>query len=245
MQVTAPVTTPSPSPATDNSGVLDKFIPAMIKPVPVEDFLQISVTSYCRIFAAFKNGATNLETAYRMAWSDQAIEESALNVAVGPKEGPTSPSNRGTIFHSVMETSGFDLDLVGYKSLVIDRATWHGFEPSEDEIEFLAEKAYRFQMSEYGQELKRTMDEGLLYRREWPFWIKIGKDENNFGPIQLSGVVDLFYINKKGQGKLIDFKLAKAGHSLTYEKQLEIYALAIKKAGFSGDLESKIWYSGA
>jgi ATP-dependent exoDNAse (exonuclease V) beta subunit len=230
---------------TPDPGVLDRFIPAMILPAPEPEFTQLTVSGYCRIHAAFKNGAASLEEASRAAWSVQAMDDSPLNFSVGPKDGPTSPAERGTLFHSVMENSGFDLDVAGYRALAAEKAKWMGLNPSDEEIEFLALKAHRFQTSEHGQELKRTMDEGRLYRREWPFWLRIEKDEHYSGTVQLSGVVDLFYINDKGQGRLIDFKLAKPGHSHAYEKQLEIYAMAIKKAGFTGELESFIWYSGA
>ncbi|MDR1111068.1 MAG: UvrD-helicase domain-containing protein [Deltaproteobacteria bacterium] len=233
--------TAAPTPAPDEAG----FIPSMILPAPVDDFIQLRVTEYSRIFAAFKLGAASLEEATRQARSNQQLEDSPIHATVGPREGPTSPVDLGILFHSILETSGFDLDEAAYRSLAREKAVWLGLALSDDEANFLASKALRFQSCEYGQELRRTMDEGRLFRREWPFWLRLEKDEHNFGPIQLSGVVDLFYVNENGHGRVIDYKLAKAGHSLVYEKQLEIYALAIRKAGFAGELEARIWYSGA
>jgi hypothetical protein len=224
---------------------LDHFIPEMIAPAPRPDFIQLTVSHYCRVSLAFKNGAKNLEDANDWALSDLAEENDSTNVPVGPKDGLTTPSQRGTIFHSVMEHSTFDLDLAKYKELVVSRALWFGCELTEEEADFLADKALRFQLTEYGHELRETMLASRLYRREWPFWIRLPKDENKIGPILLSGVIDLFYVNEKGHGRLIDYKLSRPGVSFHYDKQLEIYTLAIKKAGFTGELHSKIWYSGA
>ncbi|MDR0356551.1 MAG: UvrD-helicase domain-containing protein [Deltaproteobacteria bacterium] len=222
-----------------------EFLPAMVKPARLSDFFQLSVSMYCRIFAAFKKGAPTIDDAYRMAWMNESLDEIAFVTPVGPKDGPTSPTHRGVIFHAMMEASSFDLDEQGYRALASEKAAWKGYLPSDEEIAFLASKAMRFQLSDYGQELKQTMEAGRLYRREWPFWLRIDRDEYNFGPIHLGGVIDLFYVNDKGQGRIIDYKLAKASPSPVYDKQLEIYAMAVKKAGFTGELETKLWYSGA
>ncbi|MDR2367809.1 MAG: UvrD-helicase domain-containing protein [Deltaproteobacteria bacterium] len=236
-------TAPAPT-APPPRDPIDDFDPALIRRAPFPEFYQLPVTFYCRVCAAFKNGASGFEEASRIAWSALSVEESPLYASVGPKDGQISPSERGTVFHSILENSPFDLDMAGYRALALEQAHWHGFDLNDDEVEFLASKAHRFQTSEYGHELKEAMDAGRLCRREWPFWMSLPKDENGIGPIQISGVIDLFYVNDKGQGRLIDFKLAKPGPSYVYEKQLEIYTMAVKKAGFKGDILSKIWYSG-
>ncbi|MDR2302038.1 MAG: UvrD-helicase domain-containing protein, partial [Deltaproteobacteria bacterium] len=235
--------------AADQTGekpesLLERFVPELILPAPLPEFTQLPVTQYCRICQAFENGAPDYDEASRLAWTFEANEDSPLGDAVGPREVSATAAERGTVFHAVMEVSTFDLDILAYKNLVLDRSGWLGINLIEEEVEFLAIKALRFQTGEYGQELKATMDAGRFYRREWPFWLNIPKDEYGLGPILLSGVIDLFYVNEKGQGRLIDFKLAKPGPSFAYEKQLEIYSLALKKAGFTGDLLAKIWYSG-
>ncbi|MDR0622385.1 MAG: UvrD-helicase domain-containing protein [Deltaproteobacteria bacterium] len=233
------------APPRGSDDILSRFKTEMILPAPAPEFIQLTVTLYCRLQAAFIEGAADYAEASRIAWSDQAVEDSSFYAQVGPKEGLASAAARGTVFHAVLETSSFDLDLSGYMAMVVDRALWLGFSLTDEEIEFLANKALRFQSCEFGQELKATMDAGRMYRREWPFWLNLPKDKYDVGPLQLSGVIDLFYVNDKGQGRLIDYKLAKPGTSFIYEKQLEIYATAIRKAGFTGDLLSRVWYSGA
>ncbi|MDR1295902.1 MAG: UvrD-helicase domain-containing protein [Deltaproteobacteria bacterium] len=222
----------------------DGFIPAMVVAPKPDGFLQLTVTGYCRIFAALRAGAKDFDEAFRRALAWEIQDESTLRAPVGPKDGPTSPSNRGTLFHAIMEVSGMDLDEASCRALVLNRAAWLGFFPSADEVDFLVAKVLRFQNSDQGQELKQTMDEGRLYRREWPFWLRLERDEHGYGPVLLSGSVDLFYMNEKGLGRIVDYKLARGGSSVAYEKQLEIYALAVKKAGFAGELDARLWYSG-
>jgi ATP-dependent exoDNAse (exonuclease V) beta subunit len=61
----------------------------------------------------------------------------------------------------------------------------------------------------------------------------------------LNGIIDLFYINDKGKGQIIDYKLSEpkeAWNKEIYQMQIEIYAKALKEAGVCDKPEKLLWY---
>jgi hypothetical protein len=217
--------------------------PSLILPPPEPQAMYMKVTLYCRLYAAFKLGAPDFKTAMEAALG-QTMEGQESGGPVGPK-GPTSPVDRGILFHAIMEVSDFKLNEQGYCKLIAQKAQELGLTPDSAETAFLAAKAMSFQNSGIGRELVQTLaQEDHFIRREWPFWLRLEKDEYQIGPITLNGTIDLFFVNTQGLGRVVDYKLAQEHQDLSYIKQIEIYSLAIKKAGFKGEIKSDLWFSG-
>ncbi|MDR1486551.1 MAG: UvrD-helicase domain-containing protein [Deltaproteobacteria bacterium] len=218
--------------------------PLLILPPPENRALSMTVTIYSRFYVNLKQGAT-FKQAMENALSAQYQQDHVASGSVGP-QGPTNPIDRGNIFHAVMEASDFSLTEALYEDLVDRQAAILNLKPTYQEISFLASKAMAFQNSSIGQDLIETLLAGDSFvRREWPFWLRLPSDEFDNGPITLSGTMDLFFINKEGVGRVVDYKLAKASRNEAYEKQIQLYRLAIEKAGFKGEIKSDLWFCGA
>jgi ATP-dependent exoDNAse (exonuclease V) beta subunit len=170
----------------------------------------------------------------------------ALAPSVGPK-GPTGAAERGTLFHAVMEATTLDWSEALYFSELTREAKAMGLAPEARELAFLAAKALAFQKSEDGRLAAEALAAGRLVRREWPFWLRLEGDELGEGVIHLSGVVDLFFVDADGAGRIVDYKLAPSRNPRrgAYKRQMELYARAIVQAGFLGPgrLTAKLWYS--
>jgi ATP-dependent exoDNAse (exonuclease V) beta subunit len=229
----------SPKPVSKNP-----LNPALVLPLPDNRSLSMKVTLYCRFYSAMKQGAPSFKEAMQEALSGDFMESQMVHGAVGPK-GPTSPLDRGILFHAALEVTDFSLTEQDYRKLLSQKAQELALTPSAEEITFLAGKALTLQNSAIGQELTEVLSmENSIVRREWPFWLRLEKDEFDFGPITLSGTMDLFFVNKSGLGRVVDYKLAKTSHGEAYNKQIELYSLAVKKAGFKGKIKTNIWFSG-
>ncbi|MDR1546527.1 MAG: UvrD-helicase domain-containing protein [Deltaproteobacteria bacterium] len=243
-----PAAAARPKPAADGpAGVVDpdeEVVAALVARAPEDPSLNVNVTRYAQLHAAGQLATSDAPwLAPDEPWpaSDEPTGKSG---AVGPA-GPTAPDKRGTLFHAVMEKVDGRLDEARCRALLSDQARLLGLAPSDEEIEFLTAKALRFQHGELGRELAKALAEGREVRREWPFWLRLDSDEFGRGPLYLNGVIDLFFVDARGCGRLVDYKLARPTRSAVYDKQLELYALAVKKAGFPGPVETKLWFSGA
>ncbi|MDR2457372.1 MAG: UvrD-helicase domain-containing protein, partial [Clostridiales Family XIII bacterium] len=155
-----------------------------------------------------------------------------------------SPIDLGILFHMSMEKTNFNLDKNGYFDLLNQCAKNYGLIPSsfDKELNYLAQKALDFQNSHYGLEIQASLKNNRLVWREWSFWLRLHNDILGFNQITLTGVVDLFYENQEGIGQLIDYKLTKPKNVKIYETQIDLYAKAIKMAGFSGEIRKTLWY---
>ncbi|MDR0882623.1 MAG: UvrD-helicase domain-containing protein [Candidatus Adiutrix sp.] len=209
---------------------------ALIEPLPPSGYLTMPVTTYCHLAVGveIKNGAD----------VDRAEGEVDLYdyKSIGPP-GPTPPNQRGTLFHSVMEKSDFNLAGNELKELVRQEANLLAIAASDREIDFIAEKILDFQNSRYGRELAGALAGGLPVFRELPFWLRLDKDEAGRGPIFLTGAIDLFYLTEDGQAQIVDYKLSKPTRQNIYLKQIDLYALAIKEAGFQGEIRADLWFA--
>ncbi|MDR1656810.1 MAG: UvrD-helicase domain-containing protein [Deltaproteobacteria bacterium] len=226
----------SQSALTDTSP--SSFEPALVRPLSRNKVLSMSVTGYCKLFNYLSK-------------PDSEFDDDPTSVVhggrpVGPL-GPTSPADRGTLFHAVMEVTDFNQSQGDYLDLLNQQAQKLGLTPTADELDFLASKAISFQNSIFGQQAAETLAQERQIEREWEFWLKLDINKFNQGPIFLSGKMDLFYVDRHGQGFIIDYKLGeRGGNEAIYQMQLELYASAVRQAGFadSSRLETHLWYSG-
>jgi hypothetical protein len=183
------------------------------------------------------------------ALSPDGPDESARpagHESCGP-EGPTPAAARGTLFHAAMERTDFDWDRGRILGALNDLARGLGLAPNPDELGFLCERVLRFQDSDLGRQASRALAAGRPLHREWPFWRRLESDPMGYGPILLTGVVDLCLVDDSGLGLVVDYKLAsrKRGRRPAYEKQMEIYLGAVGLAGLLGpaSLEGRLWFS--
>ncbi|MDR2406483.1 MAG: UvrD-helicase domain-containing protein [Deltaproteobacteria bacterium] len=219
------------------------FDKKMMDPLPKSGYLYLNITKYAKLLALLSEKKEEEDTQSLLIKMelDEDFDESAPHAGpIGPT-GNLAPNERGTLFHAVLEITDCTFDKERYLSEISTLAAELGFEPSPEELDFLATVAMEFQESEIGVKLKEAMENGVVFR-EWPIWLYLEKDEFGNGPIYLNGVIDLFFIDKDNNGYLIDYKLAKESHELRYEKQLELYQKAILASGFTGQIKKSLWH---
>ncbi|MDR2442315.1 MAG: UvrD-helicase domain-containing protein [Deltaproteobacteria bacterium] len=160
--------------------------------------------------------------------------------------GPTKPWELGTLFHAAMEVTDYKLDKKSSLDLLNTEAQRLCLSPSQGELEFLADKVLLFQESPLGRKAAQALNRNRQIQREWPFWLRLESDQFGHGPIYLSGVIDLFFVDEQGGGVIVDYKLSKPKkRNPVYQRQLEIYSTVVRQAGFDGSkaLETHLWYA--
>ncbi|MDR0549746.1 MAG: UvrD-helicase domain-containing protein [Deltaproteobacteria bacterium] len=231
------------------------FDPQLLGPLPETGPLYLSVTEYCHLLVDAKglSRATAaeldplaearplLERRLDLGGEDLRDSPDLEDGGVGPA-GPTVPRLRGILFHALLEATDYDWDEGRFqKTLEVFARRW-GQELSGPEAAYLVEKALEFQSSSLGQEAKAAYLANLLWR-ERNFWLKVDDNPKGLNPVILNGIMDLFYLNPDDTCQIVDYKLAKKGPAPVYQKQLEIYARAVKAAGFKGEVKRALWFA--
>ncbi|MDR1079506.1 MAG: hypothetical protein LBQ79_00705 [Deltaproteobacteria bacterium] len=157
--------------------------------------------------------------------------------------GDPGHREQGIIVHAILESTDFASDLESYRAAVRRAADANGIALSDVMEDELAGHALRFQESRMGREVREALEAGREVWREWPFWFRMEDDGLGRGPVTLSGVVDLFYVNSRGEGVLVDYKLFRPRDAASYDRQVEIYAKALRSAtGFAGTVVAELRY---
>lgn len=164
-----------------------------------------------------------------------------------PEALRVSASERGTLYHSIMEH--LDLDTQPDISCIreqTEKMCQNGFLP-EGYVEAVdLKKIERFVSSKTGKQACKAFRSGRLYR-EKQFYINL-EDEVSKEPVVVQGVIDAYWIEDDGI-VLLDYKTDRVRASDAqrvfkdrYEKQLEIYAEALQRV--SGQkVKKRIIYS--
>ncbi|MDR2422562.1 MAG: UvrD-helicase domain-containing protein [Deltaproteobacteria bacterium] len=234
------------------------FDPRLLAPPPPAKALHSSVVAYCRLLV---NGAKGLGRPLSgpPILDDDFLDEASLakNVLsederviveedgygqVGP-DGPTSPRLRGILFHALLEETDYGWDEGVYRARLETIAKRLNMAPSGVEATYLVERALAFQASPFGQEAQAADRDGRILWREKSFWLRIDEDELGYSPVVLNGIMDLFYVLPDDRGRVVDYKLARPSHLDVYRKQLEIYSLAIREAGFEAEVLTDLWFA--
>jgi hypothetical protein len=167
----------------------------------------------------------------------------AASSARSAPPGGTGHREQGIVAHAMLEASDFASDMEAYRAMAGRVAESFGLALSDELKETLAARAWRFQEGPMGREVREAMEAGREVWREWPFWLRLEEDGEGRGPVVLSGVVDLFYVNSKGEGVVVDYKLFRPRDEEAYRRQVEIYVRALRSAtGFAGNINGEIVY---
>jgi ATP-dependent helicase/nuclease subunit A len=233
------------------------YNPLLIGPLDTPRRWAMSATRYCAVMdfvskrPEWRQRLSDgdfppLELPWETDEEDDELDRPAVQAKVGP-DGPTEAPQRGTLFHAVMELTDFDWSEAQYLDALSKRAKAMGLAPSSEELVFLASRALLFQEDELGKEAAAALREGRMIRREWPFWLRLDSDELGPGVISLSGMIDLFFVDSLGRGRIVDYKLSgpRNHHRGAYKRQKEVYRRAVQMAGFlePDQILADLWYS--
>ncbi|MDR2199260.1 MAG: UvrD-helicase domain-containing protein [Deltaproteobacteria bacterium] len=215
----------------------------MVKSPPRGGHLSLSVTTYSILHSSLKD-PNNTKSIESLLASIENSEMPAYLNASQPRAsfGNLLPSERGTLFHSVMEVTDFSSDSEKIRELIQIKADELCYNPDDEDISFITYAFLDFLKSDIGQSVSLSFKENLPVFRELPVWVKLDEDEFGNGPIFLNGVIDLFFIEKSGDGYLVDYKLSSAHDNPSYDKQLDIYLTALRKTGFKNNIKTALWY---
>ncbi|MDR1042170.1 MAG: UvrD-helicase domain-containing protein [Deltaproteobacteria bacterium] len=171
--------------------------------------------------------------------------DEAVSAPIVP--GRRDPDNReqGKILHAMLERTDFKSDPAAYRRMAREEAAALGLVLNEARQETLAGHAYRFQEGPTGREVREALEAGRVVWREWPFWLRLPRDESRQGPkgpVTITGVVDLFYLDADGEGVLGAYKLHRPRREAAYMEQIALYALAVRKAGFTKPVRTRLCY---
>ncbi|MDR3153518.1 MAG: UvrD-helicase domain-containing protein [Deltaproteobacteria bacterium] len=246
--------------------------PGMLRPLPESRAWSGTVTRYAALVTGGAIGQRDLrrktpswalseapdpwEAAEDSASPDaerrlKAQEAAAASGIAGAEAGRAGPSGtagldaaaQGTLAHAVLEVTDFATDPAGYRKLAGEIAERLGLEASPGDLDRVAARAHRFQEGRIGAEVRLALaTPGCIVWREWPFWLRLDQDEQGRGPVTLTGVVDLFYTFPGGGGRLVDYKHRRPADERAYLKQIELYSLALAKAGFFGEVTAELCY---
>jgi ATP-dependent helicase/nuclease subunit A len=247
-----------PSSAEPGADSLLGYNPLLIGPLSAPRRWLMSATRYCAVMdfvskrPEWRQRLSEGEfPPLELPWEadddqDDEPHRPAARAKAGP-EGPTEAPQRGTLFHAVMEITDFDWSEARYLDALSKRAKAMGLAPSSEELVFLASRALLFQEDDLGKEAAAALREGRLVQREWPFFLRLDSDELGPGVISLSGMIDLFFVDSLGRGRVVDYKLSgpRNHHRGAYKRQKEIYRQAVQMAGFlePDKVLADLWYS--
>lgn len=137
-----------------------------------------------------------------------------------------TPVRKGILVHFVLENLEFNLinskdELKNYIVSLVKK----GVLTKEDAKYINVEKIFNFLYSDIGKELKNAKE---IFREE-EFVLKSNSNQASY----IQGVIDLYYINEKGNIVLVDFKTDKLKNKEDFVKkykiQLDIYKEALER----------------
>lgn len=150
-----------------------------------------------------------------------------------------SGSDRGTIYHRVMELLPFEVDYTKQKLTEMLEAWKETGRVSEQEVNSVScDKLLRFFQSGLGKRMQKAAKAGQLYK-EQPFVLGIPANElypetESREPVLVQGIIDAFFIEENAI-VLMDYKTdyvkqdAKEELSKKYKPQLEYYKRALEQ----------------
>ena len=163
---------------------------------------------------------------------------------VSPGPGPgLNPRQKGIVFHYLMET--IDLNsppsLEALAETAAAKALTEGVRAQPGQPEELAARALEFLETPWGVDLLAS--ESGRVRRELPIWLRIDPAEPDGPQLILTGEIDLFYVTPGGLARVVDYKYARPKEAERYQSQLRIYALALLRAGMTGNIEAGLYFT--
>ena len=160
-------------------------------------------------------------------------------------ENHSSPGARekGIVFHYLLET--FDLGATPPFETLYEtarqKAGEEGWEFDDEVFKEITGLVHAFLTSEWGNELVAAPD--LMVQRECPIWLKVDTPDPGVPDLIITGEIDLFYVNKDGDVRIVDYKYASPKDAGRYEPQVKTYALALDRAGLSKNMEAALWFA--
>lgn len=145
---------------------------------------------------------------------------------IDEKEEKIIPVKKGNLIHFVLENLEYKSiekkqDLEKYLNNLIEKNIL-----TISDLKLIdANKIYKFLESKLGKELKNSKE---IYKE-----VEFVLEDETISNSIIQGIIDLYYINEKGNIILVDFKTDKISNKEqflnTYKKQLEIYRNALEK----------------
>lgn len=142
------------------------------------------------------------------------------------KELKYSSAKKGTLIHFVLEnldlSKEYEIDSLKEE---ITNLVLIGKINKQDEKYINKKKLLTFLKSDLGKEIKKSS----FVKKEQEFILK----DKSISKSVIQGIIDLYFVNEKGNIVLIDFKTDKINEEelfvTRYKKQLEIYKVALEK----------------
>ena len=199
-------------------------------------------TSVSEIKRKYQEDENNEETATNNMLSAEAEETKETNLPK-PKflnkdeEKKLTPAQKGTLMHLCLQKlePSIEYTLENLQEM-IEKMQRSGIINKKEADSINKNKIIQFTKSEIWQELKTAQK---IYK-EKPFYIEIPaseiEKENEKDMVLVQGIIDLFYINEKGELVLVDYKtdfVAEGEEKKLiekYKKQLELYKMALEKS---------------
>lgn len=169
------------------------------------------------------------ENIYNVSYENESLDISQkynIGELLAHKEQEYNPTRKGTLVHFVLEHIDMknDYDIKSLK-ITINELVNKGMISKRDLRFININKILKFLNSNIGKELRNTVE----LRKEQEFVLK----NTNFSKSVIQGIIDLYYINNKGNIVLIDFKTDRIkeerNYITKYRKQLDIYKEALEK----------------
>ncbi len=145
---------------------------------------------------------------------------------INEKEEKVIPVKKGNLIHFVLEN--LDYKTINNKQELeeyLNKLVLKNILTNSDLKLIDVNKIYNFLNSKIGLELKNSKE---IYKE-----VEFILEDKNLSNSVIQGIIDLYYINEKGNVILVDFKTDKISNKEqfinTYKKQLEIYRSALEK----------------
>lgn len=153
------------------------------------------------------------------------------------EEVALTPAQKGTLMHLCLQKLNPNVEYTMEKlNSMIEQMQKSGIINQKEKQAINKNKVLQFTKSIIWQELKTAKQ---IYK-EKPFYIEIPANEiekeNSQDMVLVQGIIDLFYINERGELVLVDYKTdyVEEGEEQAliekYRKQLELYKLALEKS---------------
>jgi len=199
-------------------------------------------TSVSEIKRKYQEDENNEGTATNSLLTPETEENNETNLPK-PKflnkdeEKKITPAQKGTLMHLCLQKlePSIEYTLENLQEM-IEKMQRSGIINKKEADSINKNKIIQFTKSEIWQELKTAQK---IYK-EKPFYIEIPaseiEKENEKDMVLVQGIIDLFYINEKGELVLVDYKtdfVAEGEEKKLiekYKKQLELYKLALEKS---------------
>lgn len=199
-------------------------------------------TSVSEIKRKYQEDENDEETATNSLLTPETEENNETNLPK-PKflnkdeEKKLTPAQKGTLMHLCLQKlePSIEYTLENLQEM-IEKMQRSGIINQKEADSINKNKIIQFTKSEIWQELKTAQK---IYK-EKPFYIEIPaseiEKENEKDMVLVQGIIDLFYINEKGELVLVDYKtdfVAEGEEKKLiekYKKQLELYKMALEKS---------------